>query len=566
MNEEEEEAMSPPKTSPPKTNSRNQNKGRKRKDGPGSRSSSPVAGRRTPSQEEQEAAATATDAARRRTPSQEEQQAVATAADGTAAVGSLFEEDITEAELAEHLGYKGRLKFSGQQVMFKELQRLVAFRCYEKVLTDGDTKDNDSLQESAGKLYYGGHHPLENDRTRIGFAQQLCNAAPMFAALFEDHTDFAGGKVVKVMKDCFTCRPRVKIHVDPDPKNGGINNVLMHSKGFGQREFHTDRRIWEMGRDVGAQGKKFLSLVKSHSIYKTGQLPSGETYEDYLLWLRKEYSANRQSLESGDGAVPAVDEEERSKAELGDIPQGFLAFALYGPIMPDGMDPDFRAISFDESPDEDSKISARGKKLGSSRARARESKLAEEAQSRAHAPVTHGRGQTTIQSYFAASIAQQTDHSTKEREIHLLNQRISLVAQHHASIESAMERCIKIAGAKLGEPEANANNPFVKKYFECDKELEEVSSEMKDLREKLRLAMEPQAKNCYEAMIDSTLAPLMAMADAHESSETSLKTITVPRDISIGLNDTQDKDRQDTTPEQKGRQPYELGGIEDDEN
>jgi hypothetical protein len=112
------------------------------------------------------------------------------------------------------MGYKGRLKFAGQQMLFKELQRLVAFRCYEKVLTDGHSKDKETLQESAGRLYYGGHHPLENDRAKIGFAQQLCNAAPMFAAWFEDQTEIAVGKVVKVMNDCFTCRPRLKIPLD----------------------------------------------------------------------------------------------------------------------------------------------------------------------------------------------------------------------------------------------------------------------------------------------------------------------------------------------------------------
>jgi hypothetical protein len=174
-----------------------------------------------------------------------------------------------------------RIQFKGKTSLMKELQRTAAFRAYNDVFTSGGSKAAKELNQKAFDIYFD--QPGNEDS--IGYARQLVKGMSAFGSLYEKEKDLANGAIILTMKSIFHCLDQVIISSDK-PKDKGINMAVMTSKGLNNRATLTARQIWDFGKQVEKNGKKALALVQS-SEYADGKIPSGKTYEDYLLFLRE---------------------------------------------------------------------------------------------------------------------------------------------------------------------------------------------------------------------------------------------------------------------------------------
>lgn len=158
-----------------------------------------------------------------------------------------------------------KIQFVGKTALMKELQRTVAFRAYNSVLTSGNSKGAKALQANAHQLYFGN----ENDEDSLGYAEQLVEGMGAFAPLFEKEEDIAKGTITLTLKKIFHCLPD-KIIVSKVPKDKGINMAVLSSKGLNNRVQITPRGVWDFGKHVEKMGKKALALVQD-SEYADGK-------------------------------------------------------------------------------------------------------------------------------------------------------------------------------------------------------------------------------------------------------------------------------------------------------
>jgi hypothetical protein len=237
----------------------------------------------------------------------------------------------------------GKIQFAGKEALMKELQRTVAFLAYNSVLKSGSTKSGKLLHETVHTLYFG---DVKNSDS-IGYAEQMLQGMGAFGPMFER----VEGTLR--MKHMFHLMEE-DIIVSDVPKEKGINMAVLSSKRLSNRVKLTPRTIWDFGKLVEKNGKKALALL-SQSDYsdciKTGIMPSGKNFDDYLNTLRE-----LMYKELGVNTIDLEDDEETKTAgpSSGDVEQmkdswmfpGFLAFALWGPILPDDMDNMYQAEAF----------------------------------------------------------------------------------------------------------------------------------------------------------------------------------------------------------------------------
>lgn len=338
------------------------------------------------------------------------------------------------------------VEFDGSNSLRKELQRTVAFRCYEYLHASGQTKDQRRLMDEIYELYHGD----PSDDESLSYCHKCMMGLEMFGPMFDaDHTGTNTQR--RVLKPPLIANYKVKgkIVADPDTALNGINLTTLSARALNDPALVLGRNVWDWSMEVLANCRKLRSYVQV-SKYKDGHLDSGESWEDYLKWCRykmknhyeKDFNNKKrtsdaieidggedslhgsqqpsitqqssssvrkstQGDEEGDEEededeeeVEEVDDEEVAKkaaqtAELEAVKawdgnftfNGFIAWALWGHIVPEDMDDDYKAISFwtDDEVRPDNK-----KKMGrvSSRAQAAE----ESNRGRVTAPSSEGRG------------------------------------------------------------------------------------------------------------------------------------------------------------------------------
>ena len=236
----------------------------------------------------------------------------------------------------------------------KELQRTVAFRAYNTILNSGASKSVKTLQADIHNLYFGD----ASNPDSIGYAEQLLKGIGAFGPMFEKNEDNGNGQVSLTMKRVYH-HMSDNIKVSMVPSDDGITRRVLASKSLNNLAQLSPRTIWDFAKDVERNGKKALALVlqSEYSEYvKTGLPPSGKTYDDYLLFIReamfKELSSSVIDIEDDDDTSAAASAEgdaavhdTKSMKESWFFP-GFLSFALWGPIVPDGMDEIHKAEAF----------------------------------------------------------------------------------------------------------------------------------------------------------------------------------------------------------------------------
>jgi hypothetical protein len=131
-----------------------------------------------------------------------------------------------------------KIQFVGKTVLMKQIQRTVAFRAYNSVLSSGSSKGGRALQSKAHALYFG--YPKDEDS--LGLAQQFVRGMNAFSPLFDREENIAERTTTKI----FHCSPD-NIVVSTNPKDKGINMAVLSSKGMNNRVQLTARGVWDFG-------------------------------------------------------------------------------------------------------------------------------------------------------------------------------------------------------------------------------------------------------------------------------------------------------------------------------
>lgn len=255
----------------------------------------------------------------------------------------------------------------------KEIQRCVAMRAYERCFQMGKSKDQTKVTQLMYKFYHGFK---DNKGEFMGYCKKLFNAEEMFEPMFE--TDNNGRKRIQewllpVMK---TERP---VFIDNDARNAGISMALLHAKSKSQTTFLLARTMYEMALDVCTLAREMYAILED-SPYKNGKMPSGTTWEDYVRFcsykhykmvtkaaLAKRRAAGNTTEEAKEEAKDdnsddedSIDEEldeatrlqmrhEAEQQKIAEwniskhVPTGFLGWILWGHILPEGMQEEYKS-------------------------------------------------------------------------------------------------------------------------------------------------------------------------------------------------------------------------------
>jgi hypothetical protein len=262
-----------------------------------------------------------------------------------------------------------KLEFEHGWLQLKELQSIIAFRCYESLDPQGMKKPEQ--EEKLYALYHG-----TETKDSIGMAEKFFLGIEMFEGIYEEVTDEVSGESYRVMKRIFHCSENVYKCSEDIPDAINMTNLTANTST--DRANLTGRAILQAAKRVEAVGRKVLAFVMKSSKYSDPNFKvSGEGWEDYLKYCRymmlfkekgdkainvdsdddgeegddddDETSANKQVAEE-DSKVPAAmteDEiQETVKAWSGyGTFKGYMAWALWGHIPMPGLE-DFQATKF----------------------------------------------------------------------------------------------------------------------------------------------------------------------------------------------------------------------------
>lgn len=257
------------------------------------------------------------------------------------------------------------IEFSAGFWVMKEFQSVIAFRAYESVVTSGESRSVKQLQNMAFEKYHGDL----NNADSLGLAKKFMLGLEMFDGIYDTEDDPATGKSKKVLKYILHLNAKATIVSDPNPQANGINMLTLSANKKSDRSIISGSTIWDMGKKVEMHGRKVLAYVMK-SKYKSGKIPSGERWEDYLKFCR--YKMYQDSIQAknknkrkatdddsslGVDAEKCDDENEESSVSLpsGPITQdeedqiikdwdndftfpGYMAWALWGFIPMEGLE------------------------------------------------------------------------------------------------------------------------------------------------------------------------------------------------------------------------------------
>jgi hypothetical protein len=386
----------------------------------------------------------------------------------------------------------------GGYAIMKELQKLASFQVYEHINCSGITYLETALYETAYQLYHGGM-PAPNGGTTIGYAAKLLHAMEAFDFLFDSVEGLPGYDGAHlVLKNYLVGREDDAGKIIVSEKEGDVSPIYLSAVGYQQMQNINGRTVWENGRAVMENCRKFEALMID-SEYKDNQLPSGKNHKDFAEFIRKEfyrqekipgikkkqeekakkkaeqfwaaYGFDQHEIESvaddnnnadddddteveaeeaaadnsqeAEEEVEADDPDQKYFDKMGNYcPAGLPAFLLWGPIMPEGADDTYRAKVFFIPPEQLQGVkkpgggSSRASKKKDGRSSIRQEVSEAKAEERAAAPVADGRGYNPQQMFMAAQIA-QSHHSTRVQQLSQQRQT------EFAYLQNFVQRCEK---------------------------------------------------------------------------------------------------------------------------
>ena len=388
----------------------------------------------------------------------------------------------------------------------KELQASISYVAYERMFLQG------GMTERAQEAFLANEY-LGNGPDDVSLSVQALQGHGLFEGLYEASVPIVTGALsatqsgeVRVLKPELHCLPDK--HIVAGRKDGtGITLQFLTSKALTNRADLNGRQMLANARHVLRNCKKALSIVFRHdSPYKActnGILPSGTSFEDYLVYVRKGMKKLLQT-ENVFNEAEEDDVEELNADDAGDgvpnedpspIFRGFMVFALLGPIVPKKMESYRSSLMMRED-------KPNGKKKGGNgRLSARAATTSAAAKDREN-DTSGERGITTQQSLQLAAIASTNEHFSRRQEAALRDRIINSmereVKDHIWKIDKQMEliQVLRIT---------SEDNKHMIKYNTLHSELEVLQRELKYTEQK---AIDDESKpvsNSAYTFIDLTL-------------------------------------------------------------
>jgi hypothetical protein len=197
-------------------------------------------------------------------------------------------------------------KMKGGYAIMKELQKLASFQVYEHINCSGITYLENALYDTAYQLYHGGM-PAPNGGTTIGYAAKLLHAMEAFDFLFDSVEGLPGyDGAHHVLKNYLVGREDDAGKIIVSEKEGDVSPIYLSAVGYQQMQNINGRTVWENGRAVMENCRKFEALMID-SEYKDNQLPSGKNHKDFAEFIRKEFYRQKK--------IPGIKKKQEEKAK-----------------------------------------------------------------------------------------------------------------------------------------------------------------------------------------------------------------------------------------------------------
>jgi hypothetical protein len=390
-----------------------------------------------------------------------------------------------------------KIAFAGGQQIMKELQATVAFACFEEVNRRGESMTTPQQAELIAKMYYKGYGRSEDDS--ISFSEQCIKGMGQFEGLFEkesvenssdmDTTNIdREAPFVLVLKrslHCLSWNRRVVCKVQ-----GGISlDVLWHkSLNASKRERILPGTLLDNAKNVLKSCKKALALVNAaNSPYRDGSLPSGQRIEDYWQWIR--HAMHDLEVQESSKAIAVEDTENeaeefrKNEFKTTTFFKGFFVFAVWGPIVPDGME-QYKSILMSMG---DLPVASNSKPKDGRRVMRKEATDVT-AVKRDSDPIDEDRGVSMTLQLKLASLAQNMEHGefVKKREAGRLDtQRQMLVESRlREARELAKQKMEMIKTMGIQDPQHDLFKDWMRANSKCDAIFEELDGIQVELQQR----------------------------------------------------------------------------------
>lgn len=204
---------------------------------------------------------------------------------------------------------KKAMFFKGKDALRKELQRAVAFRCYEALFAEGHTKDYKRLLKDVEELFLG------TKPDAFSMVDKCAKGEEAFALMYEPNYDDDSSRLL-LKKDLQPMDPETDIVASMNSSNGGINPQTLTAKSKRNLAAISERAIWEMAKEVEKNGRKMQAII-SKSPYKDMNTLSGDQWIDYLKYCRYSFMM-AMGVEAQENAAPIeIEDDDEEEDDVG---------------------------------------------------------------------------------------------------------------------------------------------------------------------------------------------------------------------------------------------------------
>jgi hypothetical protein len=277
--------------------------------------------------------------------------------------------------------------------LHKELQRAGLIVGIDVVYRGARTNDKERRQR-----LYNLFHGDPNDSNNVSLVDHLYEGTGCFTGLYED------SESERAIKDCLSRVPGYRFVAGKQ-----VTKELLHSSTLKKKDYAGSQTLWNQAAQTLCECKKALAIATVYLATNGGKPPSGHTEIDYYnhlldkMWLAEQKLPQTERLEEDDEEGDSEADPGENEAGASDVrPEnylfsGFLAFALFGPYVPEGLEANRLLHLFNQSDDEEGKNpkEAKRRKKAVGRASARQEDSDSEA--------THRNNQRMMDSNASAS-------------------------------------------------------------------------------------------------------------------------------------------------------------------
>lgn len=437
-----------------------------------------------------------------------------------------------------------KICFDGGAKVMKELQAFISFVAYDKLYHDGDSMKENEQMKYLFKLYHG-----DGSDDMVSFVDQCCKGVGPFEGLYEREVNTVTDAATQTTTNSVILQLKPLLHGIESKRiivadKGGINKRILSSRSLNSPVHLTGRTMLSHGKDVLANCKKALAIVKHVSspyknVAETGELPSGMSFEDYCSYVRTQmYKAVGQGAENNrdeddegnDELAPETNATETNQMPAEYFFKGYFVFVLLGPFVPQSMETFRSKLLATTDPD-----CPHDKKKCSRTIMRKQKKENRDAE---HANDCSGeRGLTVTQRIQLAAVMQTKALVDSRNASRIQDRKIAMANNKIILLNSDIQMQFKIIGQlNITDPE----HPLFKNVFQLQSEMKEYKTQLLALEEEALAAQNNQYMSQADKVIEETIGSLI-LPNA-KKLRTTPPLVTLESSSLVGSGKTNDSD------------------------